>query len=318
MTAEGREGTPPITLKPKEAARMAAIGEDAEFGKLLAYKVQLRWPVLLLLIIPLPFMLFAVSAVASYLFWPPKHTIVPTAGAQSPWIPAAIATGVSLVISIPVVWWFRRLKVEHRFFQHGYERWGFRRGSIHRLSYLDVESMTYTRQIQRAEVFIVWVAASLVLKPAKNSGAKGLKLSFNHRGKVRGLLEQRIEGLDPMDLVRDAVAEAVSERLAVEIAEKGSAPWTGPVRFTKEGLEVKGLIGGAKVLPFETIDRMSSRAGAVTFHQAGEKGGAVTLWMNSKNFWPGFTLLQTLVTPRRAGGTADGVGIDPDEFEDED
>lgn len=299
---------PAPVLKPKEAAQMAAIGDDQEFGRLLGYGKPTRALLVVLVLVPV-----IILAIGTVLLLAPRGRPGPPSVPLA-WVVATIA--VTLAVCGVVVWRVHGRSTALRFYELGVTRWRKKNGDVQRLSYLDVTSMTYTMAPHFFHGMYVGTTGVILLETAGKSGKKGVRHSFQHRQKARGIVNRTFEGTDPMDLVRDAVAEAVSEGLAVRIAETGSAPWTGPATFTKDGLLVKKLLGGVKVLAYEAIDRMEAKGGNVMLFQAGEKSAAASVAVNGKNFWPGFVLLGRLVTPRATDG---GAGEDGgEEFGDED
>lgn len=289
-------------LRPREAARLQAIGTDEEFGRILAVRPRARWHLLLLLVVPGALFLLAAGMTVDYLIHPPRHSLVTTPGQTPPWFPATVVTLIAAAMATPVVIWFRHRGFEYRFFEHGFERWSARRGSLQRLSYLDVESLTYTMQPQHAEIGISWMAASIVLETPKGSKTKGVRMSFNHRAKPRGFLSIRFEGTDPLDLARDAVAAVVAERLAAQVTESGSAPWTSPVSFTQKGLSFRGLLGGATIFEYDAIERLELGKSWLEIHFKGPKRQIAIVSRSGKNFYPGLALLRSLV-PRSSGGS---------------
>jgi len=289
---------------------MAAIGNDPEYGRILAVGKQFRWQALIAPILPLIFIgsgVFAYSAAVS-------------AASKGTWTvsPASmkvVALGLMVfgLVQAPfILWWIRKHATEMRFFEQGVALWRQRRGDIRRLSYLDVAAMTYT--LSRSNLHGVHVGTSgvITLQLEEGSKQKGVRYAFQHREKAKGIFNRRFEGVDPMDLVRDAVAEAVAERLALEIAEKGEATWTGPTTFTKEGLRIKKLLGPPITMDYAKIDRLGFGDGNLVLFEEGSKRGFVSMAVNGKNFWPGFVLFQRLMTPR--GGAEE---IEGGEFEEE-
>jgi hypothetical protein len=296
-----------LGLKPKVLARMAAIGADAEFGRLLAIGTPTLWPAYLLMVVPVMCCGLGVGAIGA-------------GGGNGPSSSPDLLTGVVLIVlgvlqGVLLVWVVRKFAIEWRFHDQGVTK--FRRGiELSRLSYMDVWTMAYSLKRQHYHGVYVGTTGTMRLECDPRSKQKGVRHQFRHLEKGKGFLKQKIEGIDPMDVVRDVVAECVSERLAVQIAETGQAPWTGAAVFTKQGLSVKKMLGGATVVPYETIDRMAAKGGAVSFFQEGQKGAAVSLAVNGKNFWPGFVLLRRLLTPR--AGEAAGIEDEGEEFADED
>jgi hypothetical protein len=278
-----------LGLKPKLLARMQAVGADPEFGRLLALGVRARWPYLFALIFPLGMLIVGVVKLQQRT----GHVISATS--------ATIAAAGFLLfglIQLPLfVWLYIRNASQWRFFEQGVTLWNKRRGDIQRLAYLDVAFMTYALTVQTVHGAIVGTSGVLTLEPEKGSKFKGVKHSFSHRQKVRGFFDRRFEGTDPMDFVRDAVAEVVAERLALEVADKGSVPWCGPATFNTDGLTIKKLLGGVKVVPYSSIVRVEPRNNDVSIFVEGAAGAAVSLPYNAKNFWPGLVLLQR-IAPR--------------------
>jgi hypothetical protein len=297
-----------VVLKPKERARMLEIGGDPEFGPLLAYRPLTRWPVLLMLIVTVPFMVLGVGAFIDQMSkGTPGHPSNQSGGLFVP----VILFFVGLLLSALVVVWFLRRNIEFRFYKEGTGRWRRKGDAIQRLAYVDVSSMTYTLTRQFYNGVYVGTAAKIQLETPKGSKIKGLTHSFSHREKRKGMLfNTRFVGRDPMDVVRDVVAETVAERMALEVAELGEAAWTGPGTFTKEGLRVKKLLGAPRVIPYATLDRLAFKDGNLVLFEEGKERGSVALAMNGKNFWPGFALFQRLVSPSGGADEIDAGAID--------
>lgn len=306
-----------VVLKPKEIARMAAIGSDPEFGPLLAYRAVTRWPILLLLALPMLIGIFAAFEIVWHIANPPRPTRVPNPTQVGNFMVPAIVLVISCVLGGLVWRWYRGRDTEHRFFADGYELSSRRRGSRHRLSYMDVHSLTYKLSPQTTDVGISWLAGLIVLESTPGSRLQSVRLSFKHAAKAKGILTKQFDGGDPMDRVRDVVAQVVAERMALDIAEKGETPWTGSLSLTKDGLRSKPILGKPTLTPFEEVGRYEFKFNTFPFNEGvllifGRDGKKVLALPepNGKNFWPGFVLFQRLVTPR--GGAEE---VDATEFE---
>lgn len=300
-----------VRLKPKEIARMAAIGSDSEFGKILAYRTATRWPILLMLILPGSFALIAAAEAATKLMGPSRPTRVPNPRFSGEVFALLIGFVVSALVCALIVWWYRRRDTEHRFFEEGATHASRSRGDLQRLAYLDASALTYTLTRQYVNGAYVGTAGKLQLETPKGSGIKGLSVSFTHRERRKGgLFNRTFVGQDPMDIVRDTVADAVAERLALEIAEKGEAPWTGPTTFTKDGLRIKKLLGAPILTEYAKIGRLGFGDSSLTLFEEGSQRGFVSMPVNGKNFWPGFVLFQRLMTPRGGAEEIDGAEFD--------
>lgn len=296
-----------LGLKPKVLARLRAVGGDAEFGRLLSVRQPPRWPILAAFLIPVLLLLLALGATVSPMASPPGQ------GTPRLLYAAALVAG-SVVASALIVWWYRAMSHEYRFFEHGVEKVRRGGGSPHRLSYLDVTALTYSLSRRYHNGIYLGTVGVIRLETEKGSNVKGMQHKFPHREKPRGLLRRHFEGVDSMDLVRDAVAEVVAERLALEIAEKGSASWTGSATLTRTGLSIKRILGGTLGIPYETISRVAANGGTLSIVQEGQTKASATLAMNGRNFWPGMSLLRRLLTPRGAAEATESV----EEFADED
>lgn len=285
-----------LGLKPKVLARLRAVGADAEFGRLITIGTPSRFLAFFGLLAPLIFCSLGAGALISGLN-PGSRPPGSTPPSREIWAGIALIAA-SLVMLALLVWCIWARSVQWRFFEHGVTKW--RRGiDLQRLSYLDVTALSYKLTRQYYNGIYIGTSGLIKLETEKGSKTKGMSYQFRHREKAKGIIKREFEGVDPLDFVRDAVADAVSERLAMEIAEKGSVPWTGPATFTKEGLSVKKLLGGVSVLPYETIDRMAANAGTLTLFQEGQPKGVISLAVNGKNFYPGMALLRRLVAPAR-------------------
>ncbi len=295
-----------LGLKAKEIARLERAGRDAEFGKIIAIgkSHQAMW--LILLIFPLVILGFSIGGLSSKVNGR-QNPALPT----SDFILALVGVVVTVVLSL-IIWWLATNRgAKFRFFEQGASLHA-RGKDLIRWSYLDVAALTYALVRQSYNGVYVGTSGMIRLDGDKGSKIKPLKCSFRHMEKAKGILRRRFEGTDPMDLVRDTVADAVAERLALEIAEKGEAAWTGPTTFTKEGLRIKKLLGPPFVMEYAKIDRFGFGDGTLVLFQEGREQAFVSMAVNGKNFWPGFVLFQRLMTPR---GRAEE--IDMEEFEEE-
>lgn len=300
-----------LGLKPKQIARLERIGMDEEFGRIVAAVRPPRWPMIIPAVISLGFFFFAIVVVVG--MFTGAH--IPRGPGQvqikHPLGLALFLTGLGSILGYVTQWGFRRFSVEYRFFERGVTYWWKGVDKV-RVSYLDVRSLGYAINRQDMKGVYVGTVGTVVLEYEPQMSSKKLKLGFSHREKAKGILRRRFEGVDPMDVVRDLVAESVAERMALEIAERGETPWTGPVTFTQEGLRVKKLIGGASLMEYARIDRLGFNYDSLVLFEEGHKRGGATMAVNGMNFWPGFVLFQRLMTPR--GGAEE---IDEAEFEEE-
>lgn len=300
-----------LGLKPKQVARLERIGFDAEFGRIVAATRPTRWPMIIPAVLALVFLFFtAVVVVGMFNNAPgpkgPGHVQI-----RHPIGLAVFLGGLGSILGYLTVWGFRRFSIEYRFFERGVVSW-WKGVDRLRVPYLDVRSLGYGLHRQRMKGVYVGTVGTIVLEFEPQVASKKLKVEFPHRERAKGVLQRRFEGDDQMDVVRDLVAECVAERMALEIAEKGEAPWAGPVTFTREGLRVKKLIGGMLLMEFDRIDRLSISFESLVLFEEGKQRGSVTMAVNGMNFWPGFVLFQRLMTPR--GGAEE---IEGEEFEEE-
>lgn len=284
---------PAPVLKPKEAAHLASIGIDREFGRILMYGRPARWPMLVFGSMgPLVFGVGGIGATLSGLS-------ANAASANRPDLYIGLALlAFALVQIVVIVWWLWKNSFEWRFYEQGVVKWRRARGDVARLSYMDVTAILYKRV--RTHMHGVYVGTSGVIEldvakgSVNGSRHKPVKYSFKHREKAVGIFNRTISGTDPMDLVRDAVAEFVAERLAVEIAEKGMAVWVPRVLFTREGLAVKKLVGGERHLPYEKVRAVDLPNDQIGIQIEQETRAGAVLDEKSKNFWPGLVLFQRL------------------------
>jgi hypothetical protein len=293
-----------LGLKAREIARLEKAGRDAEFGKIIAIGKSHNALWLLLLFVPMAVLAltFFVVLTASG-----KHVRNPSME-----VTIAVSGAVISLASGILTWWLSSNRgAKYRFFEQGAT---LHRGDkdLIRWSYLDIAAMTYALVRQSYNGMYVGTSGTFRLDGDKGSKVKPLKCSFRHQEKAKGLLRRRFEGGDPMDVVRDTVADVVAERLALEIAEKGEAAWTGPATFTKDGLRIKKLLGAPAVVAYDKIDRLGFGDGTLVLFEEGSEKAFVSMAVNGKNFWPGFVLFQKLMKPR--GGAEE---VDATEFEED-
>lgn len=293
-----------LGLKAKEIARLEKAGRDAEFGKIIATgkSHQAMW--LILLILPAGTFVLSIAAFLHHTRGLPN--VRPTTGEL---VAGSVCAVLTIVFAV-VIWWLSTGRgAKYRFFEQGATL--HRKGKdLVRWSYLDIAAMTYALVRQSYNGIYVGTSGTIWLEGQKGDGIKTLKCSFRHMERAKGILRRRFEGGDPMDFVRDTVADVVAERLALEIAEKGEAAWTGPATFTKDGLRVKKLLGAPAAVSYDKIDRLGFGDGTLVLFEEGSEKAFVSMAVNGKNFWPGFVLFQRLVTPR--GGAEE---VDATEFE---
>ena len=293
-------------LKAKEIARLERAGSDAEFGKIIAIgnSHQAMW--LILLFLPAGTLVLSMGAFLHRAGGPPN--VGPTTGD----LIAGVACAVLTVMFSVVIWWLSTGRgAKYRFFEQGATL--HRKGKdLVRWSYLDVAALSYALVRQSYNGIYVGTSGTIWLEGEKGSRIKTLKCSFRHKERAKGILRRQFEGGDPMDVVRDTVADVVAERLALEIAEKGEASWTGPATFTKDGLRIKKVLGAPFVMEYAKIDRLGFGDGTLVLFEEGKAKASVSMAVNGKNFWPGFVLFQRLMTPR--GGAEE---IEGEEFEEE-
>ncbi len=130
----------------------------------------------------------------------------------------------------------------------------------------------------------------LLFCPEPGSG----KPSIAYKATVQGD-DDALEGLQ--EHISGVIASGMGERLSVD----EPVQWTPNLRFLPEGIEhrPKGLIGRKDpvVYPYDQIDSWSINQGVFFLNLEGQEEAAFTEEVSEPNFFPGYALLGSMLSP---------------------
>jgi len=99
-----------------------------------------------------------------------------------------------------------------------------------------------------------------------------------------------------LEVVKTTIADIIAQRHARALAEGAEVPWCSGHIITPTGLRPKKGKRKGMVVPFAEMDRYGANAGLLHLYARGEPKPFLRVFTGESNFWPGFTLLNQILS----------------------